>query len=385
MEAGRRYHFYICGSPGAWDEYNPFYVISQKNVSKVLNLIIEAPLKFNQIVEKTGLSESNVFDAIEKLRKIDAVKILGNVVMPNFVVLFKKDIFMIKEATKSHALKLAERIIEIWDTIKDKLLKVKCTEIVGLRKVAFAVIGAYALDLTGVQILLEEDLAVCGEKKPGDRYYTLYARESFRNYKKLIDSIFWGCHRAVDNELGFYSFGDHSGTRFAIPDRSLKDELKVDVEEKILRLIAYNLMLKSIKGELSIDADDGFGGRLIEILVDMSYLKVEGEKLRLNYPLFLEEDGDLIESVVDTLKPAIRKTAIEGYRLMEKELADITPLKRGYSLKTIYNEVWHWIFGRANKILAKKGYLYYPPKKRPQEGRYMPWIQKFKGSDRHKL
>ena len=114
--------------------------------------------------------------------------------------------------------------------------------------------------------------------------------------------------------------------------------------------------------------------KILDLLLDMSYLKEENTALFLNYPVILEEDNENIVASVDSVEPTVEEVAVESYQALERKLRDITPLKEGFSPKLIFTEMWHWIFGKANKILATKGYIYDPLKRKPSEGKYIAWI-----------
>jgi hypothetical protein len=46
-------------------------------------------------------------------------------------------------------------------------------------------------------------------------------------------------------------------------------------------------------------------------------------------------------------------------------------------LEEVLNEAWHWIFAQTNRILAEKGFLYDPPRRRTGEARCIAWISEF--------
>ncbi len=372
-----RFHFYICGDSGPWDEYNPFYVLSLENASLVIEKIIEKPSTIDEIVSELNISEREVIEAVNRLLKIKAIRVQDEVLEPNFIVLFKEDVLKIATATKPLGFRLAQKISGKWDNIGDKLAKIRCAKSIDLRKIAYAVIGAYILDLKGLTVLEEEGLAICGEVKPGNRCYTLYGREKFKEYRHLIDGLFWGCHSSSENRVEFYSFGDHTGSRFSLPDVELRKILRIEYDEKKLRKRVAQILLEVIEDYFRIeDVETSLDKRLVNLLIDMDYITLEDGDLCLRSPIFIEDDQSYIDSLVKELKPTIKESVTESYKILKNSLRFVTPMRKGYNFGLVYIEIWHWIFGYANKFLAEKGYIYNPQRKKQGEARYMAWIHK---------
>lgn len=377
---GKRLHIYICGSVGSWDEYNSFYVASKKYAKEVMYLIAKKPMSIEELSAALNVDAGSLKEIVDALIKIDAAVVENNKVKANFVVFFREDIYKISNFAEKYSRELSEKIIEKWSTIERKLSEVRCVEQVGLKKVAFVVIGAYALDLDALSTLREKGLAIFKEPKPGNREYILYGREYFEEHIKLISGLYWGCHSTIVNGVGFYTFGDHAGRRYAIPDVNFSEKILGEFkseDERKFRLRASELLIKVFKEKKCSKetlVETSTDSKILDLLLDMSYLKEENTALFLNYPVILEEDNENIVASVDSVEPTVEEVAVESYQALERKLRDITPLKEGFSPKLIFTEVWHWIFGKANKILATKGYIYDPLKRKPSEGKYIAWI-----------
>ena len=370
---------YICGSAGPWDEYNPLYVARQGRVLDVMYLLAERPMSVEELASELEASRAEVEEAVRALRRIDAVREEGGRLRANFVVLLKEDVIAISEAAKGLAEELARDVARLWPKLEEVLSGVKCAAQVGVGKVAFAVVGAYALDIMGLEILRERKLAVCETPKPGGRRYTLYAREVFSGYKTLISGLYWGCHWSVMSGYGFYSFGDASGARRAIPDVSLSRELlrahdwEVEAELRaqaarvLLRVLERGAVSKSSLAASQLEA------RLVDALTSMGYL-VGGCCLRLSSPAFSVADNARVSEALRLLRPVVGEHVARGRGALSRELAGITPLRQGLPIELMYTELWHWVFGRANRLLAEWGYFHNPRPKRPGEGRYLAWV-----------
>jgi hypothetical protein len=66
---------------------------------------------------------------------------------------------------------------------------------------------------------------------------------------------------------------------------------------------------------------------------------------------------------------------VESFNSLKTELASLTPIRKGIDPREIFTDVWHWIFGWTNRIIAERGFFYDPPKEREGEGRYIAWIE----------
>ena len=342
-------------------------------------LIARGPRSIEDIVNELGVSKEEVKRVLNSLERINAIKKIDDKVKARFPVFFKEDVYKINEVTERPARELAKRVLDVWDDVRECLCKFSCVNQVGVDKVAFAVIGAYTLDLTSLEVLREKKLAICGVPQPGGRKYTLYGREKFEGYYQLISGIYWGCHSSIVDNIGFYSFGDHSGKRYSLPDISLSKEISGTRNEKVekeLRLRVATILLKVLKEvrvRVSSLVKSEVDEKLLRLLGDMNYVMMNDE-VRLNYPVFVREDNQLIKDIKNVLKPVIERSAVEYCSLLRRELAEITPLREGYPIELIYNDLWHWIFGKTNRILAERGYLYNPPLRKKGEARYIAWI-----------
>jgi hypothetical protein len=119
---------------------------------------------------------------------------------------------------------------------------------------------------------------------------------------------------------------------------------------------------------------------LVRLREDMNYIVREKGRLRLNYPIFADDDKKIVEQIADIIFPLVTQTIRQNYSILERALSNMTPARNKVALNEVLNEAWHWIFAKTNKILAEKGFLYDPPKKRAEEARYIAWVAKFQFS-----
>ncbi len=47
----------------------------------------------------------------------------------------------------------------------------------------------------------------------------------------------------------------------------------------------------------------------------------------------------------------------ENYESIRSQLSHLTPMQNGVPFERVYTEVWHFVFGIANRILAERGFF----------------------------
>jgi hypothetical protein len=133
--------------------------------------------------------------------------------------------------------------------------------------------------------------------------------------------------------------------------------------------------------ELTEDNAEAWSRDLVCLLEDMNYIVREKGMLKLNCPVFTDDDKKIVEQIADVALPLVTKTTRQNYSILKTALKNTTPLKNKIALNEVLNEAWHWIFAHTNKILAEKGFLYDPPIKRVTEARYIAWTAEFSASE----
>jgi len=393
---------YICGDAGPGDEYNPFKATQQERASEILYLLNLEPLTADELSSKLGISVESVTRLLQDLSRINAVAEKDEKWHVLFPIFTKQDIHLISEKTRKPALRLVEEIMRMELKLREHLTRLSCAKQVEIEKLMFAVVGCFILDWKALEILNEKDLSLCGRKQqPGGRRYVLLGREEGAG-EGLYDRMYWGSHSNKFGRITFTSFGDHTGCRYAFPDlawnlnaltRHRENGLPDWFWNKIIEtfnVFQTNCMLELgrilfllndegpmstslLREKLKIEKEQA--ENLFKLLANMKYVILGEEKVRLNYPVFTLEDKKVIEDVWKTVSKIVEKEACEYFNSLQTELAEITPIRKGIDQREIYTDVWHWVFGWANRIMAERGFLFDPPKEREGEGRYIAWIE----------
>lgn len=137
-------------------------------------------------------------------------------------------------------------------------------------------------------------------------------------------------------------------------------------KEGPMRLLQLSSKLAKERGQIE---------GLPRFLKDAKYVSTDGEEIRLNYPVFTARDKRTSEAVCEVMSEVVQKEALDCFESLGTELGEITPMKRGIDPREVYTDIWHWIFGQANRIMTERGFMFEPTGGREREGRYIAWVE----------
>jgi hypothetical protein len=399
-----RIHTYICGETGPIDEFNPFKVTRQEHMPEMLFLLNSNPMSSSDLSRELGIENNMTMKLLDDLSKINAASERDSKWSTTFAIFGVQDIHLLAERTKKPASHLAERLMRNKPEIEKKLAQLSCAGQVEMKKLAFAVVGCYLLDWRGLEVLNQRDLTLCGKKQqPGDRKYVLLGREAGVK-RDLYEKVYWGSTKSDYDGITFTSFGDHVGNRYAFPEiarpfsvltqqqtekAGLPDWLTTKASEAIDSFQTNSivdcgrlLLLLGKKGPMSASqlANEMSKGKeqveaLLKLLADMKYVSFDSERAKLNYPVFTVRDKSTIDAVWGIVSSIVEEEACSYFGSIRTELAETTPVMKGIDPREVYTDVWHWVFGHANRIMAERGFFFDPPKEREGEGRYISWVE----------
>lgn len=397
---------YVCGDSGPFDNLNPSFVMMQRWTHEILCLLNEHPLSLGRISSLLKLKQAEVSQQLKDLIRIEAVKKESGVYHVTFAIFTRKDLFVLKRATSPISSEISDGIVAHTSEITSLAKNLSSAEQVERDKLLFAALGCFVLDWLGLEILEEEGVLVRSKPQPGNRRYLLFARERLdpKTSMRLYDKMYWGSHNDRICDFVFTSFGDHTGIRYAFPDIvwTLKASPKIaqklhemplwigekistlteSLKKKLLKDVGLLLFrLNNEKSILAVDLEQEDNKRgmldLAYLLEDMNYIACENGIFRLNYPVFAAKDKKVIEQLGNIVFPLVTKIIKRNEAKLRRVLRNTSPFKNKVAFEEILNEAWHWIFAGTNRILADKGFLYNPPRKKREEGRYMAWVSRF--------
>lgn len=392
---------YVCGDAGPFDEFNPFFVSKLKLSLELLYELNKHPMDIDKLCSTLKVSRKRAMKLLNNWARINAIREESGVYHVNFAIFTKEDLLILAQATDPIARELAGHIHNHAEVVVSLAKNFSAAKQVQIEKLLFSVLGCFTLDWLGLKTLEEEKLLIKNKPQPGNRNYILFAREELdrKTAMQLYNKMYWGSHSSTLDEYTFTSFGDHSGVRYVFPDilwalqaspkavQSLFKSPSWIIEKlstitqlcsnKMLRdtaLFLFRVNAEETPAENNIDM---WTQNLAHLLEDMNYIVHEKGRLKLNYPVFTESDKEIVEQIANIILPLVTQTTRQNYSLLERALSKATPVRNKVALNEVLNEAWHWIFAKTNKILAEKGFLYDPPKRKAEEARYIAWVAKF--------
>ena len=391
----------ITGESGPLDEYNPFLVLDNKFISRMLYVLNRKPMDVYQLQRNLKIKKETILTKIDDLLRVNAIREENGRYFVNFPIFTVEDLMMIAERTAIIGRKLANEIMKVSDKLSEISSSFTCIDNVEKEKVLFAIIGCFALDWLGLKLLEEEGFLVYRKAQPGNRSYVLFGEETARNYRKNLNKVYCGSHTIESENIYFTSFGDHTGVRYAFPDilwtanavvcelrrkrRNKPPNWYVDkileqqkiIQQKILRKSSFILFEINKRGTLPIVKYKKYRD-ILNLLADMGYIRLMNDEAFLNWPVFMEADIKPIKEVCNLIGSISLNFVRSNFREWQVKFANITPMKNKIDFKESFNMIWHWIFGQTNKTLAENGFIHDPQPKMKGEARYIAWTSKVK-------
>jgi hypothetical protein len=351
---------------------NPFFVLEKIEVQKLMLDIAEMPRNRQFIEDSLKNSEIKLVD----LTNLGLVKQSGGQYVIGFSLFTRKDEAKIRRVSEFYARSLAETYLSRWNDIEAILKEYQAAD-VDRKALAYILLGCFSLDWDGLILTAEKKYRVESREQPGGNRYSLWAKEKS---DLSLKEIYWGSTTDVTDNVASTTFGDHfSLPRNAFPDLSFQlygSLEKVDVPNSLKPLLvrtgAYSIdritsqvnrtmfalrEAPKTSAELSeiLKLDPKETENLLSLLVELEYVKKRGEEYSISIPVFTPKDAPLVQNLLKISRGIMAQWFAENYLKIKDSLKEITPLKYEIAFEDLFTEIWHYVFGFANRILVEKG------------------------------
>lgn len=276
----------------------------------------------------------------------------------NFALLTRTDQERIIRAAEVYSGRLAEAVLARRVEIQAQLASYDLPGI-DRRAIAFLVLGCFSLDWDGLDFATRNGYRAATPERKGGRFFFMAEERGGPSLK----GIYWGSHNSVYEEFGFTSFGDHFSPRLGLS--SLRSDGRVELREMpVANLAAYagSLMLALRVGPQHEDALAGSAKlprdrarALLAGLEKIGYVRKDGERYRAAIPVFAERDKAMIAALRSIGLQAIKEWFARNYEPLRKDMRDITPLRHNVPFPVVFDQLWHYVFGIANRKLVEAG------------------------------
>ncbi len=351
-------HVAICGNllPGVKDEDNPFVYLRDERIQDVVMYVARHFPQRNELYRKF----EDAAQRIDNLFRVGALREEEHKVFLNFTLFTREDHRILYDVAARYGDQLAQALAKRKHEILD-LVGVYRRTGASLEKVAFIAIGCFLLDWSSLEKLSGWGYMYPARQQTGGTF-TVTAEETV---ELDLRAIYWGGHSEDYEGLIFLSFGDHAvSRRAAFPDILWQDPFKVRAEYESPEahgvLSAY---LQPLKKDLA-QALRALAGEEVNLSPPVEACKRWLERLGyaqddiLSVPYFDEEDRAWLEPLSHLVFTEVRAWCEEYYTKLKEALADSTPVRHGVEYREVFRQVWHWVFGIANRSLAQRGLIY---------------------------
>ncbi len=307
-----------------------------------------------------------------------ALRIEGKWCFLDFPCFLEQDLKLLNEKGNKLGKALA---MEIRSKAEDLAIQVKFNEICH-KKYLFFLVGCVCLDWNGLKILQSANLIPNHQEQNRGKYgnYTLYANE---NVSGNCKELYWGSHTFKLGGFNFTTFGDHYHSRLAFPDLLFKGQRVQTLQNlfpnknKLQRQLMHFIFLRRLlfcrymldAGKLLFQQKTS-PKTLEHLLYKLNYINDD----KLNIPVITVEDRESVNEFIKAIRQIIEAWIKENYHAWEKDFMELTPVKQGVDYKEVLIQIWHYIFGYANKHLARSGYFFDPYGKASDFPGFLPAI-----------
>ena len=360
--------------------------MSHVEVQKLLLDLANAPRKAEAI--DAALRGSNVSRA--ELEQLRLIRKQADDYVINFFLMTRADQIKVRQVTEERAKSLASAFLARREEIANAIQSYQVKG-VDPKAVAYILIGCFVLDWDGLNVTSEKGYRAEAQTRPNGDRYTPWAREKS---DLTFKGLFSGSHNEYEPEVVLTSFGDHfSVPRFALPDviqrmpgRTLQNEMSIDLKRSLYRVVDRSAKMTNQRlGRITLLLRGGEKSaselaqasslraeettELLVLLSELGYVKKEGERYHAIVPVFDERDKSMVQTVLRIGREVMSEWLAANYDQIKTELSSISGARAGVPYKEGFTEIWHYIFGAANRQMIEAGFLANPyDEQRPFKG-----------------
>ncbi len=365
--------------------------MSKLPVQKVLLEIAAAP-RSREFIE-AGLAGTGV--AVANLESLGLIKKRGDNYAVAFSLMTKADEQKVCEVTEARAHSLSEAFLKRRTEI-ETILRAYDMKGADPKAVAYLLLGCFALDWDGLNLTQENNYRVAAPERPNGDHYTPWAREK---NELILKGLFWGSHNDYQPDSVLTSFGDHfSVPRAALPDlfmrvpsRAIHPEMPMPLKRRVFAVVNQALAVSNRRAGLMMlalrdgekngealakaagikksEADD-----LLGLLVELEYVETKGDLYRSRIPVFAERDKPMVVAILHLGREVMGQWLATNYEPMKTELSNITPSREGVPYAEGFTQIWHYVFGAANRQLVEAGLFANPYSDEQKHKGFIPTV-----------
>jgi hypothetical protein len=244
----------------------------------------------------------------------------------------------------------------------------------------YIVLGCFSLDWDGLDLTEERGYRAGAQRTIDGQSFTPWAKE--RGATVSLKGLYWGSHNRTTEQFTFTTFGDHyTLPRFGLPDMTwntrgafsryadlpegqraggsmlsayLSDALE-DVANVMAALRDHDLSLEQLHTKTGIEQDKL--ERIVRLLEVAEYVDVADDRYKGKTLVLVSADKEMIDAMLVMGRDIMVAWHEANYDAIRTQLSDLTPIRNHVPFERVYTEVWHFVFGIANRTLVEQGFF----------------------------
>ena len=375
--------FYFDNDLGAFDEYNPRFVMEQKFVKQIISILSKKPGEFytkETLKKKLKVCSNDDFAyAIELLSNISAISFVNDKINLNFPFFLARDVKKIKQIIIEHLKKNLDIIATGLNETKE-ILKIHYPDI-DTKVALYHFVCGKIFDGFMFDYLEENQLLKQSFLQQNGRDYMLIGYSKEHLCKVINKKLLCSFNNARYKKDSLTSFGNAAGNRldyfryfklrqinklygkFKKIDRDFHD-----IPEEEIVFNSLNVIKNIMNGQVVKD------NIFLKHLKTMRYIT---KNHCLNVPVFVGF-YDVLQQIQGSIVQNLGEIIIEDFKNVYEQIinSNISCLTHKIDKAQLLNEIWHLYFGLLNNLLVKNK-TFARPKKFKGEGAYLKCVYLF--------
>lgn len=397
---GPRYSFGICGSTGPDPRYNPGDVLREPTARAIVCALNQGPLTKLELAEglarkaaSQGLPTPTPEDLHDALARVVALRAVEeradgrwHITFPLLTAADQEELAI---NLAPFAASLGRDVLDARPAVDAALEQVAWER--PLPEIRLAVVGCMALDWAALTRFERQGLIHPGISYPDGGKFTILGSETTGRGGRPA-KLYCSSHSAEGERYAFTGFGENAGPRYGLPDALWRLKLTGAEPGEILEALgrfarsqAAGLVdvvgeaLAAVDGRLEAGSKQGGGhadgGAAVRLLEALGYVAGgnQHQSGQRRIQLFRAEHWPAVRGAVEVVMAVVDPWIAANYQGVVQAVRGTSPARNGVDPATFFVEIWHDLFGVANRLMAEEGWLFDPPPPRPGEARHMTW------------
>ncbi|MBE3046792.1 helix-turn-helix transcriptional regulator [Candidatus Bathyarchaeota archaeon] len=365
----------ISGTYNGPDRLNPSRVLREPRVVRLMLDLAETPRDRAWLASNLAGGEITMDD----LQTLGLVREENGRFVIAFNLFTRADVMKVRQVAGLRTESLAEAYLTHRAEFEQALARYNMPD-VDPQTIAYILIGCFSLDWDGLDVTATKKYRVEVRERPGLGTFNVWAEE--KTPELSLEGVYWGSHNEYFPEVVLTSFGDHfSLPRNAFPDllwraegtnwpekmpEPLRDSLRfVEVDGWTNQVRQIGRLMLALRGgpqtpadlAKTIGLDESEIQHALALLAEVDYIRQEDGRSAAMIPVLTVQDRPMMDDVLRISRQIFSDWLAANYEPIRKDLAGITPLRYGVPYDEVFTQVWHYLFGIANRRLVETGFF----------------------------